>query len=206
MIDWFNHNAGAVQGFASLAVAILTALLAFFTYRYVKLTGTIADAAKEQVELARLQASVSASLAETAKEQRLLNQQRLDEAKNKDEAIALAGKRELDRLAARLLTQLSGASTEPELEYFINSPPISEEVLNSIRQAATQAREPKTGQLESAVASLEAIAALQGRVIASAHQPYVFSSSERESYKTNLRNARAELKNFTSYRPQNERY
>jgi len=206
MIEWFNANAGAVQGLAALAVTILTALLAFLTYRYVRLTGTIANAAKEQVELARLQASVSSSLAEAAKEQRALNQQRLDEAKSKEEADALTGKRELDRLAARLLTQLSGASTEPELEYFMNSSPISEEVLNSVKQAATQAREPKTGQLESAIASLEAIAALQSRVVGSSPRPYTFSSSERESYKTNLRNARAELQNFTLYRPKNERY
>lgn len=206
MISWLNENTGAVQGLASISVAILTALLALFTYRYVNLTGAIASAAKEQVELARIQAEVSASLAELAQEQRALNQQRLDEVKDKEETSRQEGKRELDRLAARLLTQLSGSSSEPELDYLKNSPAISEDVFDSIRKAAEQARDPNTGHLESAIASLEAIAALQNRIAISPQNPYVLSTSERESYKTNLRNARDGLKTFTSYRPNNERY
>ncbi|OIN52312.1 hypothetical protein BLL37_04645 [Pseudomonas azotoformans] len=206
MIDWLNENTGAVQGLASISVAVLTALLARFTYRYVNLTGAIAIAAKEQVELARAQAQVSSSLAELAQEQRALNQQRLDEVKDKEENNRQEGKRELERLAARLLSQLSGSSSEPELDYLKNSLPISEDVFDSIRKAAEQARDPNTGNLESTIASLEAIVALQKRIATSPQDSYVLSTSERESYKTNLRNARDGLKTFTSYRPNNERY
>lgn len=206
MLDWLNDNTGAIQGLTSISVAILTACLARFTYRYVNLTGAIANAAKEQVKLAQMQAEVSASLAELAQEQRALNQQRLAEVKDKEEINRQEGKRELERLAVRLLTQLSGSSSEPELDYLKNSPPITEEIIDSIRKAAEQARDPNIGKLESAITSLEAIAALKNRVALAPQETDVLTTSERESYKTNLRNARDGLEAFTSYRPSNKRY
>lgn len=206
MITWLNANTGAVQGLASISVAILTALLARFTYRYVNLTDAIAKAAKEQVELARIQADVSASLAGLAQEQRALKQQQIDEVKHTEEISRQDGRRELDKLAARLLTQLSGSSSEPECDHLKSSPVLSEDVLNSLRTAADQAKVENAGELESVITALEAIAVLQNRISTSSQSPYQFSTSERESYKTNLRNARDGLKTFTSYRPNNERY
>jgi hypothetical protein len=206
MMEWLNSNAAAVQALAAVTTVILTAVLARLTHGYVRLTKNIADSASEQVEIARLQVAVSENLANASKEQRALNQQRVDEVKHQEETSIQEGKRELDRLAARLLTQLSGSSSEPELDFLNRLEAISAQVLDSIRDAAEQAREPKVGNLESAIASLEGIADLQARVAAAPEAPYIFSASERETYKTNLRNARAELSKFTSYIPLNNRY
>jgi hypothetical protein len=70
-MNWFKENAAAVQAFASLASLIVAAILAWLTFRYVRLTKAIADSSLEQVkhireaaELARRQnAQALASLA-----------------------------------------------------------------------------------------------------------------------------------------------
>jgi len=205
-MTWLNQNASAVQAFAALVVMLLTGLLAIFTYKYVSLTGTIATAAQQQVDLARSQETISKNLAIAAEEQRKLNGQRVDELKDKEKDSREAGERTLDMITARLLIQLSAASSNPELDYLQNMKPISEATLNSVRAAAEQAKKTNVGELEGALTALEDIAALQIRATKNTSEPYEFSDSEKDAFATNLRNARALLRGFTSFRPPNERY
>lgn len=63
MLNWFNQNAGAVQGIASLATAVLTAVLVAVTYRYTRLTHRLAKFAEDQ-----LKASVEPPILDIARE------------------------------------------------------------------------------------------------------------------------------------------
>jgi hypothetical protein len=49
MLAWLNANAGAVQAFGSIVVAVATVVLVIITARYVALTRTLADAAAAQI-------------------------------------------------------------------------------------------------------------------------------------------------------------
>jgi hypothetical protein len=53
MLAWLDTHAAAVQALAALATGILTAVLAFVTWRYVRLTAALAQAANAQVEAQR---------------------------------------------------------------------------------------------------------------------------------------------------------
>ena len=53
MLVWLDTHAPAVQALAALATCILTAVLAFVTWRYVRLTTALAQAANAQIEAQR---------------------------------------------------------------------------------------------------------------------------------------------------------
>jgi hypothetical protein len=48
-MDWLSHNAGAIAALTAIATAIATITLAVITWRYVRLTKTLADAANAQI-------------------------------------------------------------------------------------------------------------------------------------------------------------
>jgi hypothetical protein len=48
MLDWLNHNAGAVQATGSILAALLTAILVAITWQYIRLTKSLADVAYAQ--------------------------------------------------------------------------------------------------------------------------------------------------------------
>ena len=48
-MNWFKENAAAIQAFASIAALIVAIVLAWLTYRYVRLTRDIAASSLEQV-------------------------------------------------------------------------------------------------------------------------------------------------------------
>jgi hypothetical protein len=49
-MNWFKENAAAIQAFASIAALIVAIVLAWLTYRYVRLTRDIAASSLEQVK------------------------------------------------------------------------------------------------------------------------------------------------------------
>jgi hypothetical protein len=49
-MNWFKENAAAIQAFASVAALIVAIVLAWLTYRYVRLTRDIAASSLEQVK------------------------------------------------------------------------------------------------------------------------------------------------------------
>jgi hypothetical protein len=48
MLDWLNHNAGAVQATGSILAALLTLILVAITWQYIRLTKSLADVAYAQ--------------------------------------------------------------------------------------------------------------------------------------------------------------
>jgi hypothetical protein len=49
-MNWFKENAAAIQAFASIAALVVAIVLAWLTYRYVRLTRDIAASSLEQVK------------------------------------------------------------------------------------------------------------------------------------------------------------
>lgn len=58
-MNWFAQNAAAIQAVASIAGAIITAVLVGVTWRYVRLTGTIAASSVNQLQ--EMKATIRAS-------------------------------------------------------------------------------------------------------------------------------------------------
>jgi hypothetical protein len=52
-MEWLNTNAGAVQAMSSVLIAMLTVFLVCVTYRYMRLTRVLAEAATEQLRSQR---------------------------------------------------------------------------------------------------------------------------------------------------------
>jgi len=206
IITFLNKNAGAIQGVAACVTVALTGMLAFLTWKYVRLTGTIADAANRQVELAALQADIASNLAKTAQEQRTSEEQRIKDEKEKREEAVNFAKRRLEASIVQFLVQLASSGSMPEEEFLRTLPVVDDQKLESIRTAAIEAKEERMGELEGALSALQGIAALQKHVIATPAGQAAFTSSEQASYSSNLRNARDGLKRLTRFRPASERY
>jgi hypothetical protein len=49
MLPWLDSHAGAVQSLAAVASVLLTAMLAYVTWRYTNLTNRIATIAEKQL-------------------------------------------------------------------------------------------------------------------------------------------------------------
>jgi uncharacterized protein YukE len=56
MVDWLNHNAGAIEALTAIASLIVTGVLVGITWRYVRLTKKLAEAANAEL-LARTEAA-----------------------------------------------------------------------------------------------------------------------------------------------------
>jgi len=80
---------------------VLTCFIAVLTFRYVALTGTLAEAAKKQVEIAQLQANTAKDLKAATLQQQQLEQQRSADARARDQSTAEVARRQLSGLAAR---------------------------------------------------------------------------------------------------------
>jgi ammonia channel protein AmtB len=52
-MDWLNDHASGIQAIAALVTVVTTVVLACITYRYVKLTRTLASSAEEQIRFLR---------------------------------------------------------------------------------------------------------------------------------------------------------
>jgi hypothetical protein len=50
MVQWLNENAGAIQALASVGSLVVTGLLAWFTYQYVRLTRDLVASSLEQTQ------------------------------------------------------------------------------------------------------------------------------------------------------------
>jgi hypothetical protein len=208
LFAWLDGHAGAVQALSAVVSAILTALIARLTSRYVALTGTIATAAQKQVEIAQLQADTAKNLEAAARQQRELERDRSSEAKAREQAAADLAKRQLSGIAARFLTQFAGfSSTAPSEAAFRILPPISDSDVQTMRDAAHAAGIKAFDVLESVLSALAFMADLQQRVKSTNPAAgYSFSSGEAKVYETTLRNLRSGLKEFTEYRPTSEVY
>ena len=53
MVKWLNQNSAAIQAVATVASVLATAALALITWRYVRLTRTLAEATQAQAEFLR---------------------------------------------------------------------------------------------------------------------------------------------------------
>jgi hypothetical protein len=126
-MNWFKENAAAIQAFASIAALIVAIVLAWLTYRYVRLTRDIATSSLEQVKYIR----------EAAQIERVQN------------ARALAS------LALRIRTSFGGLNADvPRHKELRGYSQLTEREIADIEALARQVGGPVLDSASKAVASL----------------------------------------------------
>ena len=203
IVSWFDAHAGAVQAVTAIVTALLAAVVARLTWRYVILTGVLTESARRQVEIAQLNASASAALQQTAERQlevAVLTQR--EEERQRREAVE-GNSKLLDGLCARLLAHFAAASAEaPNEVFFRNAPPIEDTDIAKLRETAVRVPSAEPYDIEALLAALNVLRDLQGKTRAvAAGMGYFYSDTEQRMYVSNLAILRERLARYTSYRP-----
>lgn len=194
MWEWLNTNAGAVQAVAAGVSAFVAWKLVALTRRYVDLTGILAESAKQQVEIAKLQAQTAKDIHEATRRQQKL----VEDAKAQAE-------RQLSSMAAKYLAALAGLSSQTIAPSALQTlPRISTQDLDTFSQAAIQAN-VKPDDADAAASGLSWLAGLQERVAVSQNSQQ-FSQAETTMYSKTVRNVRESLRKLTNFRPASEEY